>query len=180
MKFQIVASPLGNIVVAGDREGLRQVDFQLGRHGSLTIPEDWKEDEGFPLLRRAAGQLKAYFAGRRRAFSLPLAPVGTPFQRRVWAELRKIPWGETISYSTLAKRAGRARAVRAAGAANGKNPISILIPCHRVLGKDGSLTGYGGGLERKRALLELEGAIEPEHLRSRPSRVHSGAVARAP
>jgi methylated-DNA-[protein]-cysteine S-methyltransferase len=179
MKFRLVASPLGNIVVAGDREGLRQVDFQIGRNGVISIPEDWEEDEVFPLLRRAAEQLTAYFEGRRRTFSLPLAPVGTPFQRRVWAELIRIPWGSTISYSTLARRAERPRAIRAAGAANGRNPISIVVPCHRVVGKDGCLTGYGGGLEKKRALLELERAHVPEHLRTRPSRVHPDPVARA-
>ena len=179
MKFRLVASPLGNIVVAGDREGLRQVDFQIGRYGVISIPEDWEEDEVFPLLRRAAEQITAYFEGRRRTFSLPLAPLGTPFQHRVWAELLRIPWGSTISYTTLAKRAGRPKAVRAAGAANGRNPISIVVPCHRVVGKDGRLTGYGGGLEKKRALLELERAHLPEHLRTRPSRVHPDAVARA-
>jgi len=158
MKYRILASPLGNLVLAGDREGLGWLNFQLGRHAEEPIPEEWEEDETFPLLRRAAEQLNAYFEGRRRTFSLPLAPAGTPFQRRVWAELQRIPYGTTISYSALAKRAGKPRAIRAAGAANGKNPISIVIPCHRVVGKDGSLTGYGGGLETKWALLELEGA----------------------
>lgn len=158
MKYRIFSSPLGKLVLAGDRAGLRWLNFRLGRHAAEPIPEEWDEDEAFPLLRRAAEQLKAYFEGRRRTFSLPLAPVGTPFQQRVWAELQRLSYGETLSYTQLARRSGRPRAFRAAGAANAKNPISIVIPCHRVVGKDGSLTGYGGGLETKRALLELEGA----------------------
>ena len=180
MKYRFLTSPLGKVIVAGDREGLRRLDFQIGRYGAISIPEEWEEDPSFPLLRRAGEQLTAYFKGRRRSFSLPLAPVGTPFQQRIWAELQRIPYGETLSYSQLARRAGRPAAIRAAGAANGRNPISIVIPCHRVVGKDGSLTDYGGGLEKKAALLELEGAHVLQHLRTRPSRVHPGVVARAP
>jgi methylated-DNA-[protein]-cysteine S-methyltransferase len=180
MRYRRLASPLGNVIVAGDREGLRKVDFQFGRCGRISIPEDWEEDPSFPLLRRAGEQLTAYFEGTRRSFSLPLAPVGTPFQQRVWAELLRIPYGETLSYSELAKKARKPRAIRAAGAANGKNPISIVIPCHRVVGRDGSLTGYGGGLEKKRALLELEGAPVLEHLRISRLRVHPGRVAEGP
>ena len=180
MKYRLLTSPFGNVVVAGDREGLRRLDFQLGRYGAISIPQEWEEDPSFPLLRRAGEQLTAYFEGGRQTFSLPLAPVGTPFQRRVWAELQRIPYGETLSYSQLAKRAGRPRAIRAAGAANGRNPISIVIPCHRVVGKDGSLTGYGGGLETKRALLDLEGAHVLAHLRTGPFRAHPGAIAWAP
>jgi methylated-DNA-[protein]-cysteine S-methyltransferase len=179
VKYRLVRSPLGNIVVAGDREGLRRLEFQRGRDGEFPIPREWEEDPEFPLLRRAAEQLRSYFSGKRRSFSLPLAPVGTAFQQRVWAELRKIPFGETVSYSELARRAGRPSAIRAAGAANGKNPISIVIPCHRVLGLDGSLTGYGGGLEKKRALLALEGAGVRGHLRPERSRVHAGTMARS-
>jgi len=180
MKYRLLTSPLGKVIVAGDREGLRRVDFQLGRYGAISIPREWKEDPAFPLLRRAGEQLSAYFEGKRRSFSLPLAPAGTPSQQRVWAELQAIPYGETLSYSELARRAGRPRAIRAAGAANGKNPISIVIPCHRVVGKDGSLTDYGGGLQKKAALLDLEGARVFKHLRSRPSRVHPDTVAQAP
>jgi len=180
VKFQVVPSPLGNILLAGDGQGLRSLDFELGRRGRVPIPAEWELDESFPLLRRAADQLRAYFQGRRRSFSIPLAPVGTPFQQRVWAALQRIPFGETITYGELARQAGRPRAIRAAGAANGRNPISIVIPCHRVLGKDGSLTGYGGGLAKKRALLELEGARVPGNLRPGLSRVHAGVIARAP
>jgi methylated-DNA-[protein]-cysteine S-methyltransferase len=111
-----------------------------------------------PALRR---QLAEYFAGRRRAFELPLAPAGTAFERRVWAELEAIPYGETRSYAEVAAAIGRAAACRAVGRANGRNPISIVIPCHRVIGSDGSLTGYGGGLPIKRFLLRLEGAEVP-------------------
>ncbi len=180
MKYRVLASPLGKVVAAGDSEGLRKLEFLIGRYGAISIPRDWEEDRTFSLLRRVEEQLTAYFEGRRRSFSLPLAPVGTPFQRRIWAELERIPYGETLSYSELAKRAGRPRAIRAAGAANGQNPISIVIPCHRVVGKDGSLTDYGGGLAKKAALLELEGVGVSEHLRTRPSRVHPGSVAPMP
>jgi methylated-DNA-[protein]-cysteine S-methyltransferase len=183
MKYRLCRSPLGNIIVAGDGEGLRWLEFQRRRDGWFRIPRDWVEDASFPLLLRAEEQLLAYFEGRRRSFSLPLAPVGTPFQQRVWAELRKVPFGETVSYSELARRCGRPSAIRAAGAANGKNPISIVIPCHRVVGKNGALTGYGGGLRKKQALLALERAPVygvPGHLRPGPSRVHPGVVARQP
>ncbi len=109
-----------------------------------------------PLLDRLEAQLDQYFAGSRRAFDLPLDAGGTPFQREVWAALRLIPYGETISYAELARRVGRPEARRAVGAATGRNPLSIVIPCHRVVGSDGALTGYGGGLWRKKLLLELE------------------------
>ena len=105
-----------------------------------------------------AEQLREYFAGSRSGFTVPIAPVGTPFQRRVWAELLKIPYGETRSYGQLAEAIGNRSAMRAVGAANGRNPISIIVPCHRVIGSNGTLIGYGGGLDRKRFLLELEGA----------------------
>ena len=180
MKYRLVESSLGDVVLAGDGEGLRRLDFLYGRFGRISIPEGWEEDPSFPLLKRAADELALYFEGRLRSFSLPLAPSGTPFERRVWKELQKIPYGRTLSYSDLAERAGRPRAIRAAGAANGKNPISIVIPCHRVLGKDGSLTGYGGGLAKKRSLLALEEAAISRHLRRGPARVHSDGVRSAP
>lgn len=112
--------------------------------------------EADALLERARAELTEYFAGARREFDLPLEPAGTDFQRRVWQALRAIPYGATISYRTLAERIGQPTATRAVGLANGRNPIAIVIPCHRVIGADGSLTGYGGGLERKRTLLDLE------------------------
>lgn len=117
------------------------------------------EDTGTPtdpLISRAKTQLDEYFAGERRDFDLPFAPIGTPFQHRVWEELRRVGYGETITYGELARRIGAPNAARAVGLANGKNPISILIPCHRVIGASGKMTGYAGGVERKIALLDLE------------------------
>src|SRR5690625_884241 len=118
------------------------------------IQPDWRrEEEAFAAARE---QLAAYFDNRLQVFNLPLKPAGTEFQRRVWEALRDIPYGQTESYGALARRIGRPRAARAVGMANGRNPISIIIPCHRVMGADGSLTGYGGGIDRKRWLLEHE------------------------
>jgi methylated-DNA-[protein]-cysteine S-methyltransferase len=121
---------------------------------SGTPGRDWRRDPA--ALREPAEQLQAYFAGELRAFDLPLAPHGTPFQREVWSALREIPYGSTISYAELAAAVGRPDAARAVGAANGRNPIAVVIPCHRVIGASGALTGYGGGLGRKRLLLDLE------------------------
>ena len=114
-----------------------------------------------PGVARVTAELGQYFAGRRRKFAMPLAPRGTDFQRRVWDELRRIPYGRTVSYGELAARIGNPAATRAVARANATNPIAIVIPCHRVIGADGTLTGYGGGLDRKRRLLELEGALLP-------------------
>jgi methylated-DNA-[protein]-cysteine S-methyltransferase len=124
---------------------------------------DWQEGD-HPLLRETARQLAEYFAGARRVFDLPLAPRGTAFQCDVWTTLATIPFGETISYAQLASRVGKPTAVRAVGAANGRNPLPIVLPCHRVIGADGSLTGFGGGLPTKQFLLQLEGALPREYL----------------
>ena len=113
-------------------------------------------DDADPVLVAAVAQLREYFAGERTAFDLPLAPDGTDFQRRVWEQLRLIPYGTTVSYGELARRLGAPSASRAVGAANGRNPIAIVVPCHRVIGADGSLTGFGGGMDAKRVLLDLE------------------------
>ncbi|MBX5444189.1 MAG: methylated-DNA--[protein]-cysteine S-methyltransferase [Sphaerobacter sp.] len=121
------------------------------RHG-----QDVPIVDGGPLVEQAREELTAYFEGRLQRFTVPLDPVGTAFQRRVWAEVAAIPYGETATYRQIAERIGNPRAVRAVGAANGANPLAIIIPCHRVVGSDGSLTGYGGGLAVKRALLDLE------------------------
>jgi len=118
---------------------------------------DWRRDPGHPLLRRAAAELEDWFAGRCRRFTVRLAPEGTEFQQAVWRALSAVGFGETVSYGELARRAGRPRAVRAVAGAVGSNPISLFIPCHRIVGSDGALTGFGGGLPRKRALLALEG-----------------------
>jgi methylated-DNA-[protein]-cysteine S-methyltransferase len=153
MKYKTVDSPIGRLLLAGDDRGLRFLLFITGRHPAEP-QRDWQPDDGD--LTEAAGQLSAYFAGRLRQFDVPVAPDGTEFQRKVWTELQRIPYGETISYGELAKRLGNPKAVRAVGLANGSNPISIVIPCHRVIGSNGSLVGYGGGLPIKQALLALE------------------------
>lgn len=149
-------SPLGALTLIASDEAL--VGLLMEQHGS---PLPRAEARRTPLLARASAQLDEYFAGRREAFDLPLAPEGTAFQRAVWAVLRTIPFGVTWSYAQVARRLGRPKAVRAVGAANGRNPIGIVIPCHRVIGADGSLTGYGGGLPRKRWLLAHEKAELP-------------------
>jgi methylated-DNA-[protein]-cysteine S-methyltransferase len=146
-------SPVGPLLLAGSRDGLNSVGFSHGKH-AVAVDPGWREDGA--LFHDAIRQLREYFAGEREAFSLALIPQGTDFQRAVWSELQKIPYGETISYKQLAERIGKPKAVRAVGAANGANPIPIIIPCHRVIGNDGSLTGFGGGLPLKKKLLELE------------------------
>ena len=154
-------SPVGRILLAGCERGLTHLLF-VDRSGTpLRAPRRPGGDDSSAARRivtETQKQLREYFAGRRREFDLPLAASGTEFQQAVWNGLREIPYGETESYGELARRVGRARAVRAVGTANGANPISIIVPCHRVIGHDRRLTGYGGGLEAKRVLLELEGA----------------------
>lgn len=152
-----VDSPVGPLYLAATANGLTDVGF-AGDGGPVSARAPTGADlaRARAILDAAAAQLAAYFAGERRTFDLPLAPVGTEFQRAVWQALRDIPHGETISYGELARRIGRPRAVRAVGAANGRNPLAIVVPCHRVIGSDGSLTGYGGGLPIKRQLLALE------------------------
>jgi methylated-DNA-[protein]-cysteine S-methyltransferase len=150
------------LTAAGD--ALFAIDFTDGRNAprltSRTI-SDWRRDPAHPALRAAKAQLAEYFAGARRAFDLPLAVRGTPFQRRVWTAIAAVPLGSTISYAELARRAGAPGAARAAGAATGRNPWAIVVPCHRIVGSGGALTGYAGGLERKRALLALEASRTP-------------------
>ena len=146
MGSRSVDTPIGTLWLSRDEHGLRRIDFH-GPDGA---------DAHDPLLAEAEVQLQAYFAGERRSFELPLSPHGTDFQRRVWAAVEAIPYGATTSYSALAAELGSASACRAVGAANGRNPLPVVIPCHRVLGAAGGLTGYGGGLDRKRALLDLE------------------------
>lgn len=152
-------SPVGRLLLAGDGKSLIQVGFQSGPR-PLHPADGWIAD-GAPF-RVAITQLDQYFAGERRGFDLPLAPRGTDFQRRVWRLLREIPYGKTLSYGELARRIGNPNASRAVGLANGANPLPIIVPCHRVIGADGSLTGFGGGLPIKRKLLALEGAGEED------------------
>ncbi len=153
-RYSWIESPLGRLLGAVDAAGLRMLEFE--GPWCAAPGDDWIED--VEALADTSGQLDEYFAGQRRTFDLPLAPHGTVFRHRVWEQLRMIDYGETISYGELARRVGDPNAARAVGLANGANPIAIIIPCHRVIGADGSLTGYGGGVERKRTLLELEGA----------------------
>lgn len=150
----LCSSPLGDLQVAVDAEGrLCRIDF-AGRHRAL--PGDERSATRCAHVLR---QLREYFAGERREFSLELAPQGTDFQLRAWRALQEIPFGGTASYAEQARRIGSPQAVRAIGAANGRNPIPIVVPCHRVIGKDGSLTGFGGGLDAKRFLLEHEARV---------------------
>lgn len=147
-----IDTPVGAIILRSDGSRLTAASFSdTGYESPATAPDATPD-----ILRRTAFQLSEYFEGSRTIFDLSLAPEGTEFQRRVWAELRRIPWGERISYGELARRIDAPDAVRAVGAANGRNPIAIVIPCHRVVGADGSLTGYAGGIHRKRRLLALE------------------------
>ena len=146
-------SPIGSLLLAADNTGLCQIPFPNNGNPASPGP-GWIEDSS--AFAEPIRQLRAYFAGELENFDLPLAPQGTPFQQRVWKELCQIPYGETISYAELAKRIGNPNASRAVGLANGSNPIPIVIPCHRVIGSNGKLTGYGGGLPIKEKLLALE------------------------
>jgi len=152
-------SPLGPVIAVAEEAGLTHVDF-VGAKYEKAVGPDWIEDPSAPALRACREQLAEYFSGKRTAFDLPLAPEGTTFQKRVWREIARVAYGETITYGELAKRAGAPGQARAAGAATGRNPLGVVVPCHRIMGADGSLTGYAGGLERKRGLLELEGALQ--------------------
>ena len=146
-------TPVGRLLLTGDEDSLSGISFQNGRRPA-EVAEGWQLTEA--PFREAIAQLDAYFAGRLRRFDLALAPEGTPFQREVWSALTEIPYGKTVSYSELARWIGRPAATRAVGAANGRNPLPIVVPCHRVIGANGSLTGFGGGLSIKRRLLDLE------------------------
>jgi methylated-DNA-[protein]-cysteine S-methyltransferase len=151
--FTQIESPLGPLLLAADDAGVREILFVNGRSPAKPDPS-WKEDRA--PLEETIRQLRAYFAGELESFDLPLVPQGTPFQLTVWNRLCEIPYGETISYGELAGRIGNPKASRAVGLANGSNPLPIVIPCHRVIGSNGKLTGYGGGLPIKEKLLALE------------------------
>lgn len=152
-QYSQIETPAGPLLLAADDAGLRQILFVNGR-ASVRPDPAWHQDR--TALAEPIRQLRAYFAGDLQTFDLPLAPQGTPFQLEVWRRLRDIPYGETISYGELARRIGNPQASRAVGLANGANPISIVIPCHRVIGSNGKLTGYGGGMAVKEKLLALE------------------------
>ena len=154
MNFEYTESPIGTLRLVADETSLKRIEFQgqhsIGQHET----QGWN-----PVLESCAKQLDQYFNHKRRSFELPLSADGTPFQQSVWLALEEIPFGELRSYSDIARHIDREKAVRAVGAANGKNPIPIVVPCHRVIGSDGSLTGFAGGLAAKETLLKLEGAL---------------------
>jgi methylated-DNA-[protein]-cysteine S-methyltransferase len=149
-------SPIDELLLVGDGEALARLHMVGSRHPVEVNPAWRRDDDAFSDVRV---QLDEYFAGERREFSIPLAMVGGEFELRVWDALQSIPYGETASYGEIAAEIGSPGAARAVGLANGRNPIAVIVPCHRVIGADGSLTGYGGGLERKRLLLELEAGV---------------------
>ena len=151
--YSEIDSPIGPLLLYGTSRGLSGVEMTKQRHFEGK-QSHWKRDD--PRWRDAAKQLREYFQGKRQDFDVPLDLAGTDFQRKVWSALQKIPYGRTASYADIARRIRNPKAMRAVGLANGRNPVAIIVPCHRVIGADGSLTGYGGGLERKRTLLDLE------------------------
>ncbi len=151
--YSTLDSPVGELLLVANADGIRSIYSTSHRKRSEPRPE-WRRDDA--ALGDAREQLKAYFAGELQEFTLALNPQGTPFQKRVWKLLESVPYGTTTTYGHLARQLGTPTASRAVGAANGRNPISFVVPCHRVIGQDGSLTGYGGGLEMKRTLLEFE------------------------
>ena len=153
MKYRYIASPIGDLLLAGHGDELEIIGFPEGK-GRVEPKSDWRETAS--CFKEAEYQLGDYFIGKRKTFDLALKPSGTPFQLSVLDALKRIPYGQTVSYQDLARKIGRPGAVRAVGAANGRNPLPIVIPCHRVIGADGNLTGFGGGLAAKAFLLKLE------------------------
>jgi methylated-DNA-[protein]-cysteine S-methyltransferase len=156
--YDLYESPHGRMLLVADEEALSGVYFD-GQKYFPKVASDWQRDARHAPLRQAKRELAEYFGGERVSFEIALAPEGTPFQRSVWKGISTVGFGKTITYSELARRAGLPGSARAAGAATGRNPISIIVPCHRIVGSNGSLTGYAGGLDRKRALLALESGI---------------------
>lgn len=153
-RFTYYDSPLGTVTLQANEQGLLGVWFET----HTTKPEDLGiQEDSFPIFQSVKDQLDRYFAGEAVQFDVPIAAKGTPFQQSVWHALTTIPYGETWSYAQLADAIGNPKAVRAVGLANGKNPVSVIVPCHRVIGKNGKLTGYAGGVERKQRLLAIEG-----------------------
>jgi methylated-DNA-[protein]-cysteine S-methyltransferase len=154
MWFDEFTTPIGRLTVVIDEDAVHRVLFEAGKHEPRSR-DGWQRDAS--AVRGAREQLLGYFAGERRDFDLALRPAGTPFQLEVWKALREIPFGATRSYRDVAERIGNPKAVRAVGAANGRNPLPIIVPCHRVIGADGSMTGFGGGISVKQFLLAHEG-----------------------
>lgn len=153
MYYCIVKSPIGPILIAGDEEGLKCVNFMKGKK-KIEVPENWQENKEY--FREISRQLEAYFSGELKSFDIKLAAEGTEFQKSVWKALCEIPYGETRSYKDIAVSIGNPKACRAVGLANNRNPIAIIVPCHRVIGANGKLTGYASGLDVKEFLLKLE------------------------
>jgi methylated-DNA-[protein]-cysteine S-methyltransferase len=153
--FDYYQSPLGRMMLVANDDGLAGVYF-IGQKHYVRPGSGWRKDPDNESLGKAKKELEEYFAGKRKRFDLPLAPEGSDFQRAVWKAIAGVPFGETITYAELARRAGHPGSARAAGAATGRNPIGIIVPCHRIVGSDGTLTGYAGGLEKKKKLLALE------------------------
>lgn len=162
--WAILPCPLGALLAVARDGSLVSLSFAASpEEARARARRSGREHPGAPPLPELARQIEEYFAGRRRRFELPLAPEGTVFQRRVWEELARIPWGETRSYGEIARAVGRPGGSRAVGMANNRNPLAVVVPCHRVIGADGTLTGYGAGLDRKEHLLRLEGVL-PQRL----------------
>lgn len=156
--YALHQAPVGGILLVSDGIALSHLQMTAGKYVP-DVGTDWVRDDALPVFDLARRELDGYFAGQLRTFTVPLAPRGTDFQKRVWTALTKIPFGETRSYGQQAAMIGQPAAVRAVGAANGKNPIAIIVPCHRVIGANGTLTGYAGGLHNKELLLKLEGIL---------------------
>lgn len=150
-----ISSPVGTLKLVASNEGLVAVLWEKERDARVRL-DKMESAKDHPILIETEKQLKEYFSGHRKVFDIPLAPIGTSFQNKVWMALRDIPFGETRSYGELAKKIGSPKAARAVGAANGRNPLSIIVPCHRVIGQNGKLTGFAGGLDKKEILLKLE------------------------
>lgn len=163
LSYTYIPSPLGDLLVAGDADTLHLISFPSGSK-KLTHADHWRRDD--VAFAETAKQLDAYFAGDLKEFDLPLTVDGTDFQNQVWRNLATIPYGRTASYGEMAKKAGRPKASRAVGAANGANPLPIVLPCHRVIGSTGALTGFGGGMDAKKFLLKLEGALQEQPTQS--------------
>ena len=156
--YQLHDSPVGELLLISNGEALTALHMTAGKYVP-SVSADWARDDKRAVLTQTRRELDEYFTGKRRTFSMPLAPTGTDFQQQAWIALTKIPFGEKRTYGQQAALIGRPKAVRAIGAANGKNPIGIIVPCHRVIGANGTLTGYAGGLHNKEFLLKLEGIL---------------------
>jgi methylated-DNA-[protein]-cysteine S-methyltransferase len=178
--YTFVSSPFGELLLTSDGSSLTRLHMPSQRH-TAGVEDGWMRDDHAAPFDAVRAQLEAYFAGRLQEFDLPLAPQGTRFQQSVWEELGRIPYGTTLSYGELARRIGLPNAARAVGMANGRNPIGIVVPCHRVIGANGTLVGYGGGLERKVTLLDWEAAVlreGPRPLEPAPVTVHARSMLR--